>query len=411
MTIEMNKPSFGVLDDVKVIYSAVEIAAPTAAEIMAEWGADVTWIENTGTGDSMRDTTWVKEMERRNMRSLSMNPFSDEGKEILLRLVEQADIFIESSKGPVYARKGITDEMLWERNPQLVIVHVSGFGQWGDPDRTNAAAYDSTVAAYAGITAQNGTPEQPMGIAPYSGDYFNSLMIISAALAALHKVGRTGQGESIDLAMYETLLRVGVYYMMDYLNAGVLYPRPGARHQNLCGIGQYRCKDGFIQLCVYGVPQNKYLLETIGLGELWGTDEYPEDTSALWLDGPKAQLIEQKLDEYLLTQSKYDVQKDFVAHRIAAQVVFEFDDILAEEHVKQRECFIEWENAAGRRVKGLNTFPKFANNPGGFWRPMPPLGYDTADLLSRAGFAPEDVERFRASGNVRFGGEAETASD
>ncbi|MDO4887425.1 MAG: L-carnitine CoA-transferase [Actinomycetaceae bacterium] len=401
--MEMNKPSFGPLDDVKVVYSAVEIAAPTAAEIMSEWGADVTWIENTWTGDSMRDTTWVKEMERRNQRSISMNPFSDEGREILLRLVTDADIFIESSKGPTFARKGITDEMLWQANPRLVIVHVSGFGHTGDQAMVGSAAYDLTVAAYAGIIAQNGTPEQPMNIAPYSGDYFNSLMIISAALAALHKAKASGVGESIDLAMYETLLRVGAYYMMDYLNAGVTYPRPGARHQNLCAIGEYACKDGYIGLCVYGVPQNKYLLETIGLGDLWGTEEYPEDTSALWLDGPKADLIQRKLEEYLLTQNKADVQRDFTAHKIAAQVVNEFEDIVASDHAAQRECFIEWENASGQIVKGLNTFPKFARNPGGFWRPTPPLGYDTRDVLTRAGFTDEDLERFERSGSVRFG--------
>lgn len=112
INMENQKPSFGSLDDVKVVYSAVEIAAPTAAEIMAEWGADVTWIENIWTGDSVRDTAWVKEMERRNQRSISMNPFSEEGKEILLGLVKDADIFIESSKGPTYQRKGITDEII-----------------------------------------------------------------------------------------------------------------------------------------------------------------------------------------------------------------------------------------------------------------------------------------------------------
>lgn len=206
------KPSFGPLDDVKVIFSAVEIAAPTAAGLMAEWGADVTWMENIWSGDSMRDTKWVKEMERRNMRSISIHPFSDEGKEALLGLVKDADIFIESSKGPVWARKGITDEVLWEVNPDLVIVHVSGFGQDGDPERVNSAAYDLTVAAYAGIIAQNGTQEQPMNIAPYSVDYFNSLMVVSSSLAALHKARATGQGESIDLAMYETMMRIGSYY-------------------------------------------------------------------------------------------------------------------------------------------------------------------------------------------------------
>ncbi len=401
MRLPIDKPSFGVLDDVKVVYSAVEIAAPTAAALMGEWGADVTWIENTWTGDSMRDTTWVKEMERRNMRSISLNPFSEEGKEVLFKLVEDADIFIESSKGPTYARKGITDEVLWEHNPDLVIVHVSGFGQWGQSERINAAAYDLTVAAYSGIIYQNGSPEQPMNIQPYGGDYFNSLMIVSSSLAALHKVKSTGKGESIDLAMHETMLRVGSYYLMDYLNAGILYPRPGARHMNLCGIGEYTCKDGYIGLCVYGVPQNKYLLETIGLGDLWGTEEYPEDTSALWLNGPKAQLIEQKLDEYLATQSKYDVERDFTEHKIAAQVVNDFDDILSDEHIKARETFIEWENAEGKQVCGPNTFPKFRNNPGGFWRPMPPLGHDTLDILKRAGFSEEDITRFLASGKVK----------
>ena len=301
----------------------------------------------------------------------------------------------------MYARKGITDEFLWEINPKLVIVHVSGFGQYGDEEQINSAAYDLTVAAYAGIVTQNGSPDQPMNISPYLGDYINSLMIISSSLAALHRVQVTGEGESIDMAMYETLLRVGTYYMMDYMNAGITYPRPGARHQNLCGIGIYECKDGFIGLCLYGVPQNKYLLETIGLGHLWGTDEYPEGTSALWLDSPKADLIQETLEAYLKTQSKYDVQRDFVAHRIAAQVVNEFGDILEAEHVQARECFIEWENAEGKTIKGLNTFPKFRRNPGAFWRPMPALGGDTRDILKRAGYADEAIDALIASGTVK----------
>ena len=223
-----------------------------------------------------------------------------------------------------------------------------------------------------------------MNISPYLGDYINSLLIISSALAALHRVGVTGQGESIDMAMYETLLRVGTYYMMDYMNAGITYPRPGARHQNLCGIGIYECKDGYIGLCLYGVSQNKYLLETIGLGHLWGTEEYPEGTSALWLSSPKADLIQETLEEYLKTQSKFDVQRDFVDHRIAAQVVNEFPDILEAEHVQARECF-----------------PKFARNPGAFWRPMPALGEDTRDVLRRAGYSDEAIDALIESGTVK----------
>ena len=96
---------------------------------------------------------------------------------------------------------------------------------------------------------QNGTPEQPMLPGPYAGDYFNTLMIASSALAALYKAEKTGKGESIDLAMYETLLAIGRYYMVDYLNEGIKWPRPGARNQNLCGIGEFACKDGFLGVC------------------------------------------------------------------------------------------------------------------------------------------------------------------
>ncbi|MDR1117932.1 MAG: L-carnitine CoA-transferase [Bifidobacteriaceae bacterium] len=401
MKLEQNKPSFGVLDGVKVVYAAVELAAPKACCIMAEWGADVTWLENTGAGDTIRDTAWIKQAERRNQRSVALNYFSEEGKEVLLDLIADADIFVESSKGGTWARKGLTDQVLRSRNPGLVIVHVSGYGQTGEPDMVTRAAYDLTVMAYSGYMSQNGTPDQPMNPGPYAGDYFNTLMIVSASLAALWKSRQTGAGETVDLAMYETLLAIGQYYLVDYLNAGVVWPRPGARNQNLCAIGEYRCADGFIGLTVYGVAQNKYLLETIGLGELWGTGDYPEDCSALWLASPKAALIEQKLEEYLATRKAADVERDFSAHRIAAQRVMEFPDLVAEPHLKARGVWQEWATAEGTPFKGLGVFPRFEGHPGRIWRPMPPQGYDSAAALARAGYTAAQIEALTAAGIIK----------
>ena len=74
-------------------------------------------------------------------------------------------------------------------------------------------------------------------------------------------------------------------------------------------------------MCLYGVDQNKYFLETIGLGHLWGTEDIPEDTSGLWLSNPHADEIQKAFEEYCLANSKYDIEEDFAAHRIAAQVV------------------------------------------------------------------------------------------
>ena len=401
MKLATEKPIFGVLDDVKVVYAAVELAVPKACCLMAEWGADVTWLENTGAGDTIRDTAWVKQAERRNQRSVALNYFSEQGKQVLLRMLADADVFIESSKGGTWAKKGLTDDVLWAVNPKLVIVHVSGFGQTGAPEMVTRAAYDLTVMAYSGYMGQNGTPEQPINPGPYAGDYFNSLMILSSTLAALHKVGNTGHGEAIDLAMYETLLAIGQYYLVDYLNAGVIWPRPGARNQNLCAIGEYKCADGFIGLCVYGVTQNKYLLETIGLGELWGTPDYPEDCSALWLSSPKARLIEQRLEEYLATRKVVDVERDFSAHRIAAQKVMEFPDLVAEQHLTERGVWLDWQTADGEQFKGLGVFPRFGEHPGQVWRPMPEQGYDTSDTLARIGYSFAEIAQLVELGVVK----------
>lgn len=401
MTIAMNKPSFGVLDGLKVVYSAVEIAAPTAACIMGEWGADVIQIENTGAGDTMRDTAYIKQLERRNQRSVSMNPFTDEGRELLLKMLADADVFIESSKGPAWARRGITDDLLWSVNPRLVIVHVSGFGHHGDPAMVNRAAYDLTVAAYSGYMSQNGMQEQPVNPGPYAADYFNALMIVSSTLAAVHKAKASGIGESIDLAMFETMLRIGAYYLVDYTNAGIVWPRPGARNQNLCGIGEYRCNDGFVGLCLYGVKQNEYLLNTIGLGHLWGSEHIPDDTSGLWLSNPHADEIQSKLEEYCVSRSKFDIEREFSENRIAAQVVMEYPELVEEEHLKLRDDWMEWTTADGETFKGIGIFPKFRNNPGQVWRPMPPLGFDTEDVLRKAGVSAEEIAELVEKGVIK----------
>ena len=106
MELTTQKPQFGVLDDLKVVYAAMELAVPRAACLMAEWGADVTWLENTGAGDTIRDTAWVKQAERRNQRSVALDYFSEGGRDVVLRMLADADVFIESSKGGTWAKKG-----------------------------------------------------------------------------------------------------------------------------------------------------------------------------------------------------------------------------------------------------------------------------------------------------------------
>ncbi len=403
MSLPTEKPHFGVLDDVKVVFAAMEEAVPRACNIMADWGADVVWLENTFYGDTVRDAKNAAQAERRNMRSVSINQFTPEGKEVLLKMLEDTDIFFESSKGGTWKRKGITDEDMWAANPKLIIVHTSGYGQTGTPDRVSRAAYDGTVMSFSGMVSQNGTPEQPMITMPYSGDYINSYFLIAATMAALHKVQRTGEGESIDWAMYEPLMYMSQYYLVDFLNDGIKWGRAGARNQNLCGIGVYACKDGFIGLNLFGIRQNKWLIEELGLGDQWGTPDLPEDTASLWLSMPIAEEFEKRLDAYCLERNRLEVEELFSEHAIAAQIVYEFEDMVVDPHMAARGDFVEWETAEGKTFKGLSPMPRFEQTPGQIWRPMPSIGGDTMDVLTKLGYSEDEVHALADKGVVRIG--------
>ncbi len=143
-------------------FSGIEIAGPFAGQMFAEWGAEVIWIENVAWADTIRVQPNYPQLSRRNLHALSLNIFKDEGREAFLKLMETTDIFIEASKGPAFARRGITDEVLWEHNPKLVIAHLSGFGQYGTEEYTNLPAYNTIAQAFSGYLIQNGDVDQPM---------------------------------------------------------------------------------------------------------------------------------------------------------------------------------------------------------------------------------------------------------
>ena len=184
-------PEFGPLSGVKVIISGLTVAGPFAASMMADFGADVIYVESPHAMDQFRvnDTKGFLNKERRNQRAIVLDLTKPEGKEVFLKLVKDADIFIENSKAGAWDARGLTDEVLWEANARLVIAHVTGFGLTGDPDYLKRGSYDAIGQAFSGYMNINGEPEPglPAPASAFMGDYVTAMLASWSCLAAYIK--------------------------------------------------------------------------------------------------------------------------------------------------------------------------------------------------------------------------------
>lgn len=402
--MNLNTPSFGPLAGVKVAFSAMEVAGPFSAQMLAEWGAEVIWIENSKYPDTIRVQKNYKELCRRNLYSLSLNIFSDEGKKVFFDLIKDVDIFIEASKGPAFANKGLTEELLWEHNPKLVIAHLSGFGQVGDEKFTNLAAYNTIAQAFSGYLIQNGDIDQPMPAFPYTADYMSGFAVTSSVLAALYKAQQTGKGESIDIAMYEVMLRVGQYYMMDYFNDQKIYPRMIKGKDPLyAGCGLYTCVDGYIVFEVVGISQIKDMLDLLNLTEYYGQGDLPEGIQLIARSMSINDIFERRLDEFFKDKTIEESLEILKNIKVAGAKVLEFKDLENNPQYIARESITTWQNNQDKTIKGPNVMPKFKNNPGKIWRAMPEYGADSKLILEQLGYTSEDIERLKENKIVKVG--------
>ncbi len=404
MTKKVQTPKFGPLSGMKVVFSAIEIAGPFSAQMFAEWGAEVIWIEHSAYADTIRVQKNYQELSRRNLHALSLNIFSEEGKEIFFKLIKDADVFIEASKGPAFAKRGITDELLWKYNKKLVIAHLSGFGQYGTEEYTHLAAYNTIAQAFSGYLMQNGDIDQPMPAFPYTADYMAGFAVTSSVLAAVYNAQKTGLGESIDVAMYEVMLRVGQYYMMDYLNGGEMCPRMIKGKDPLyCGCGLYKCNDGYIVFEIVGGKQVQAMFNELGLNEYIGTEEIPQGTQLISRKMSVATLLEEKLDSYFAKKSIEEALTILANFKIAGAKVLDVEDLQSNPQYIARESFTQWEKSDGEKCTGPNVMPKFKNNPCKIWRATPSYGMDTEVILEELGYSDEQIKSFAENKIINVG--------
>ncbi len=396
-------PQFGLLSGYRVVMVGLSVAAPFAAELYAEHGADVIWIENPSVDDMGRFSQHASstQQDRRNMRSLALNYLKGAGREAFLKLIETADVLIEASVGGRFESKGLGDEELWKVNPGLVIAHISGFGQTGVSSYVKRASYDPIAQAFGCAMRMNGIPGQPSAPAmPFPGDYSAAFYAFGMTLAALLKRTETGRGESIDVAQFETMMRIQSQYPIKGWTYGEEYEKEGT-HSLICALyGTYECSDGEeIYVLFLGPGVLKGGLPAIGLE--YGSELFPAGQGIIPYGSKAADVAEEAFSKFLGEHTAEEVEQILNDAGVPCSRLLNYAQAAVNPHYVARGVVEHWKATNGELdIAGVKVVPELKNHPGKVWRGAPCIGQDNDDILSELGFGSESISAMYEEGLI-----------
>ena len=406
-------PRYGPLQGVRVLDSARYVAGPWASTYLGEFGAEVIHIEGPPYHRPYADPSrtliptlpegappeesvsesWVQ--YARNKLSLGLDLRHPEGRAIFLDLVRHSDIWIESSRPGTYDRLGLDDATVWAANPRLTVVHVSGFGRTGRPERVEAPSFDLVGQAYSGYLSLQGEPDPapPMRAGTALNDTVTGLAAAAAALMGYISAQRTGRGQAVDVAQYEVFFTLLENLALDYFVRGVVRGRYGRGHARLHPYDVHEARDGWV---VFAAPTPETWRRT---KELIGfTDPGYDDPQ---YRASHRAVVDAAIARFCRERSRQELEALGKTHDIAISRIYDIAEIARDPHYRAREMFVEWVDPVAGRVKGAGVAPKFSVTPGGVWRGAPWLGQDNQAVLEHLlGLSPEAVGRLKATGVI-----------
>ena len=394
----------GPLKDLKVVEMGTLIAGPFCGQILGDFGADVIKIEDPKTGDPMRQ--WGRSLPKglspwwpvigRNKRSVGLDLRTPEGREVARKLIDQADVLIENFRPGTLEKWGMGHEVLAAANPRLIVARVSGFGQTGP--YAGRAGYGLIGEAMGGLRHVTGEPDRPPARAGISiGDSLTAMHAVMGITMALHARERTGRGQMIDAALYESVLAVMENLVTEYDLTGYVRERSGSILPGIAPSNVYPCAEGeMILIGGNGDTVFARLAEAMGRPELAADPRYASHAAR----GAN----QKELDEVIAGWTAGWKLAELIDHLEAAGIpcgrVFRAPDMLENEQYRAREAIVEAEHPVFGKVKMQNAFPKMSETPGAVRWPGPELGQHTDEVLGEIGLSPAQVEALRAKGIV-----------
>jgi crotonobetainyl-CoA:carnitine CoA-transferase CaiB-like acyl-CoA transferase len=395
----------GPLNGVRVIEIGTLIAAPFAARLMGEFGAEVIKIESMGQGDPLRKWRKLHEgtslwwyLQSRNKKSLSLNLKSPEGIEIVKRLAESADVLIENLRPGALEKLGLGWDVLHALNPKLTLVRISGYGQSG-PYR-DRPGFGAIGEAMGGIRYTTGTPGSPPARVGVSlGDSLASMHAVMGALMSLLRV-KTGQGDGqiVDVSLVESVFNLMESLVPEYDMLGHVRERSGGALPGIAPSNTYPTADGaYVVIAGNSDPIFKRLMQTIGRPDLGEAPEFAQN------DGRAAQseMLDAAISAWSSSLPINDVLQALEQAEVPAGRIYNVADIVADPHYQAREMILDAQLPGGTHVKMPGIVPKLSETPGSVNWQGPALGQHTDSVLGDLGMTAADIAQLKTDGVVQ----------
>ena len=393
----MNKPLAGV----RVIELGQLLAGPFAGCMLGYFGAEVIKVEPPG-GDPIRNWRAVKNGTSlwwhslaRNKKCISLNLKTDEGRELVKKLLASADVVVENFRPGVLENWGLDPGSMQNDNPELIYARISGFGQTGP--YAAKAGFASACEAISGFRYVNGFPGEPPVRPNLSlGDTVSGLHAVLGILMALRARDQGSGGQVVDVALYESMYNLLEAVVPEYDGAGEIREPSGTTVTGIVPTNTYECKDGkFLVIGGNGDSIFARLMQAVGRADIAENPNYASNAD---------RVVHQKfLDDVLKKWCKKKTIKNAMSileeSRVPCGPVYNVADMMSDPHFNDRELFEKVE-INGEPLNIPAILPKLSQSPGATEWPGPKLASHTDDILQSIGITEDKIKIFKTNGIV-----------
>lgn len=384
----------GALQGIKIIDLSRVLAGPFCTMILGDLGAEVIKIENTGNGDDTRE--WGPPFlegesayflcANRNKESMTLNLKSEVGKEVLKKLVSHADVVVQNFKPGTLERMGLGYEILQEVKEDIILASISGFGQKGPGSRL--PGYDYMIQAMSGLMSiTGGREEEPTKVGVAISDVLTGLFTCIGILAALQHRNRTGEGQEIDISLFDSQLAALVNVASNYLCTGELPERLGNQHPNIVPYQVFHAEDGDLVVAVGNDEQFHKFCLLLGRQELSSLERYKTNAARLQYKDELVNIIAKEMKK----KKKEEWKQLLDEAGIPNGPILNVKEALETEQAVERDMTIHMEHPTIENLKLVGSPLKLSKTPVQMQKHPPLHGEHTEKILKNIGYSQESI--------------------